>query len=135
MFLFRSSFLNNSFRHADGPCRTNKPAEVTAYALRAYQPGTACLSVEDYGLVSAVTTRQLTTSATYTHFLVELRIDDGRTVQVVRIQELRQLLAYQLLQVLNTTLLHVALQSEYKVVNDAIAILHDGGTHLHVATP
>ena len=52
---------------------------------------------------------------------------------MVGIQELLQALSHQLLQFSDTTLGHITLQTENEVINDAIAILHDGGAYLHVA--
>ena len=86
--------LFNSFSHADGTCRTDKAAEVTADALGAYQTGTAGLVVEDDGLMAAVVAGNLAASTADTHLLVELRVDDGVAVQMVGHQELLQPLAH-----------------------------------------
>ena len=80
-------FLRNSLRHTDGACRTDESAEVTAYAFGAYQAGATGLSVEDDSLMAAVAARHLTTSAADAQLLVEFRIDDGITIQVVRLHE------------------------------------------------
>ena len=80
--------LLNSFGDADGTCRTDETAEVTAYALSAYQTGASGLMVEDDGLMTTVAARYLAAATTDTQFLVELRVDDGITVQMVGMQEL-----------------------------------------------
>ena len=63
---------------------------MTAYALVANQTRTACLAIEDNGLMTAVAARHLTASAADAQFFVELRIDDGVAIQLLRLQELRQ---------------------------------------------
>ena len=125
--------LCDSFGHADGTGRTDKAAEVTADALGAYQTGAAGLMIEDDGLMTAVATRNLAAATADTQLLVELRVDDRIAIQMVGLQEFRQLLANKFLQLADTTLSHIALQAEDKVVDEAIAVLHDGGTHLHIA--
>ena len=106
---------------------------MTAHTFCAHQLGTARLVVEDDGLMSAVVARYLTASATETLLLVELGIDDGGAVQIVWVEELRYLLAYQCLQVADAALGHIATESEDKVFDDTITILHDSGTNLYVA--
>ena len=124
--------LFNAFGDADGTCRTDETAEVTAYTLGAYQAGTTRFSVEDDGLMTSVVARYLTAATTDALLLVKLRIDDGVTIQMVGIQELLQPLAHQFVQRRDVTLSHIALQTQYEVVDDAITILHHSGAHLHV---
>ena len=81
-------FLHNAFGHANSSCRTDETTEVTAYALRADQTGTAGLVIEYNGLMAAVATGYLTASTADTQLLVELRIDDGVAIQMVELQEL-----------------------------------------------
>ena len=126
-------FLLNSFGDADGTGRTDEAAEVTADALGAYQTGTAGLFVEDDGLMAAIATRYLTAPATNTQISVNLRIDNGVAIKMVWIQELLQALAHQCLQLRDAALGHITLHTQYEVVDDAIAVLHDGSAHLHVA--
>ena len=57
--------LDGSLRHADGTCRTDEAAEVTAYALGTHEMGTALLVVEDDGLMTAVATRDGTATASH----------------------------------------------------------------------
>ena len=106
---------------------------MTAHTLRANQLGTACLVVEDDSLMATVVARYLTASATETKLFVELGIDDGGAVQIIRIEELRYFLAHQCLQVADTAFGHIALETENEVFDDAITILHDSGTNLYVA--
>ena len=54
--------LFNSFGGADGTCRTDETAEVTADTLGAHQTGAAGLVVEDNGLMTTIVTRYLTAS-------------------------------------------------------------------------
>ena len=98
---------------------------MTAHTFCAHQLGTARLVVEDDGLMSAVVARYLTATATETLLLVELGIDDGGAVQIVWVEELRYLLAHQCLQVADAALGHIAPESEDKVFDDAITVLHE----------
>ena len=82
-------FLLNSLGHADSTCWADEAAEVTADALGAYQAGTAGLMVEDNSLMTTVAARHFTAPTTNTQILVELRVDNGVAVQMVRFQELR----------------------------------------------
>ena len=106
---------------------------MTTYALGSYQSGLACLAVEYDGLMSAIVARYFATSAANAQFQIELRIDNGLSIKMVWLHELWNLFANQLLQISYATLDHVSLKAKYEVVNDAIAILHDGGTYLYVA--
>ena len=63
---------------------------MAAYALGAHEAGLAGVAVEDNGLMTAVAARHLTASAADAQFFVELRIDDGVAIQLLRLQELRQ---------------------------------------------
>ena len=78
-------FLRHSFGDTDSTCRTDQSAEVTANALGAYQMGLTGRFVKDDGLVTTVATRHLTATATDTHFLVKLRIDNRFAIQMVRL--------------------------------------------------
>ena len=126
-------FLLNSFGHADGTGRTDETAKVTADALGAHQTGATGFVVKYDGLMAAIATGYLTAATTDAQLLVELRIDDGVTVQMAGIQELLQPLAHEFAQLRNTTLGHKALQAKDEVIDDAVAVLHHGGAHLHVA--
>jgi hypothetical protein len=90
--------------------------------------------IEDDGLMTAVVARHLTAPAANTQLPVKLGIDDGAAVQTVRLLEFRNLFTHEVLQLADAALGHIALEAQYKVVDDAIAILHDGSTNLHIAT-
>ena len=124
-------FLPDALCQANGSCWADQTTEVAAYTLGAYETGLTGLMVEDDGLMSAVAARYLTASATYAQLLVELRIDDGIAIQMVGLQELRQLLAYEVLQLADTAFGHIALQTQDEVVDDAITILHRGQQKMH----
>ena len=126
-------FLCYTFRHTYGTGRTYQTAEVASYTLGAYQTRTTGLMVEDNGLMATIATRYLAAATADTQLFIELWINNGVAVQMIRILELLQPLAHQLLQLCDAALGHIALQTQYQVVNDSIAVLHDGGTHLHVA--
>ena len=90
--------------------------------------------IKDDGLMTTVVARHLTAPATDTQFFVKLGIDDGVAIQMVRFLEFRHLFTHEVLQFADTALGHIALKAQDKVIDDAIAILHDGSTYLHVAT-
>ena len=126
-------FLVDALALTDGTSRTNQSAEVATHTLGAYQTRLTGLVVEDDGLMTAVVARHLTAPTTDAKGLVKLWIKDGVAVQMVGIHELWQLLAYELTEPGDSTLGHIALQTEYEVVDDAIAILHHGCAYLNVA--
>ena len=84
-------------------------------------------------LVSSVGAGDIASSATDTLLAVDLREDHRLAVEVMGKNKVLQFLAHECLEFGNTSLLHVMLQTEDEVVDDAIAVLHDGGTDLHVA--
>ena len=83
--------------------------------------------------MASVVARHGAATATDTQFLVELGINDGIAIQRLRLLKLRQTLTDKFLKRADTTLDHIALQSQNHVLDNAIAILHDSSTHLHVA--
>ena len=74
----------NAFGQADGTSRADDATEMTADAFGADNMRLARGFVESDGLMTAITTRQFTTSAAHTPFTIDLRIDDCRTVQIGR---------------------------------------------------
>ena len=126
-------FSGDAFRQADGTRGTDEAAEVTTDALRTHDTGLTGLLVEDNRLMATITARDLTASATDTPFLINLWIDNGVAIQMVGIHKRRQLLTHQLLQMGDIAFGHIALEAEYEVIDDTIAILHNRGTYLHVA--
>ena len=53
---FFGALFRYPFGNADGTCRTDQSAEVATHTLGAHQAGTTRLTVEDNGLMAAVTT-------------------------------------------------------------------------------
>ena len=80
-------FLRDTLRGNDGTCGTNKPAEVAADTLGADDAGLAGIGIEVDGLVTAIHTRDITAATADTTLTVNLRIDDGITVQTIGIHE------------------------------------------------
>lgn len=74
--------------YADGSRRANESAEVTANAFGTYEAWLSGVMVKDDCLVTTIVAGNLTSATTDTESLVELRIDDGVTVQMVWLQEL-----------------------------------------------
>ena len=128
-------FLIDAFGSSDGSRRTYESAEMAANAFGSDKPWAAGFVIEYYGLMTTVIARHLTASASNAQFRVKLGIDDGLAVQVIGVQEFWYLFAYKLAELRDAALNHVSLESENEVVGNAIAILHDGSTHLHVAAP
>ena len=127
-------FLLDSLGNADGARGADQAAEVTADTLGDNDAGLTVGCVEDDGLMAAVHTRDVATSATDAPLAVNLRKDDGLAVEVGGGDEVRQLLADTGIERGQTPLREIVLQAEREVVDDAVAVLHDGGAHLHVAT-
>ena len=106
---------------------------MATHAILADEVGLAGLAVEVDGLVAAVLARDEAAAAADALLAVELRIHHRVAVQVGGQHKRGQLLAHELVQPLDATLLHVGLHAFDEVVDDAIAILHDGRANLHVA--
>ena len=128
-------FLIDAFGSSDGSRRTYESAEMAANAFGSDKPWAAGFVIEYYGLMTTVIARHLTASASNAQFRVKLGIDDGLAVQVIGVQEFWNLFAYKLAEFRDAALNHVSLESENEVVDNAIAILHDGRTNLHIITP
>ena len=127
-------FLRDTVGEADGTCGADNPAEVTAHALRPHDTWLARGGVEDNGLMAAVVAGHLATSAAHTLLAVNLRIDNGLTIQLGGLYKQRHRLAHKVCHVRHSTLGHIALQTQYQVVDDAVAVLHHGRTNLYVVT-
>ena len=82
---------------------------MAAYALGAHELWLAGVMIEDNGLVAAIAARHLAASAADALLLVELGVADGVAVQVVGMEELRQLFAHELAEVGDAALGHVSL--------------------------
>ena len=121
-----------SLRRTDSPSGTDETAEVAADALRADNSWLTAVSVERDGLVATILTRDVAAAAANTAVTVNLRINNCIAVQVGGGYEVWQFLADQSFNRSETTLGHIVLQAKYQVVDDAVAILHDGGTHLYI---
>ncbi len=96
---------------------------MTAYALCADDTGLACLGVEGDGLMTAILTGDITASAADAALAVDLRIDDGIPVEVMRHHDMWQLFSHDILEVCDVTRCQVCLQSRHEIVDDAIAVL------------
>lgn len=105
---------------------------MTAHTLVAHEMGLAVLAEGD-GLMAAVHAGNVAPAAADALLSVEDREDDGVAVQVARLDEFGQLLAYKGREFGDATAGHIVLQSQGKVVDDTVAILHDRGAHLQVA--
>ena len=81
----------------------------------------------------SVRTGDIASSATDTFIPVDLRIYHRLAIQIMRQDEILQLLAYQFLQFGYSPLLHIILQTENQIIDDPIAILHDRRTYLYIA--
>ena len=106
---------------------------MTTHTLGAYDARLTGGGVEDDGLMTTIATGGLTTSAAHTNLTIDLGIDDGLTVEVGGHYEGIDSLANQVGKMTDTPLDHIALKTQFQVVDDAIAILHDSGAHLDIA--
>ena len=106
---------------------------MTSHTLAADETWLACLGVKDDSLMTAVLTRDMAAAATDALLMVDLGIDDGIPVEVGGVLEIGQLLTHKVFQMLYAAFCHVSLHAQHQVIYNAIAILHDGCTDLHVA--
>ena len=106
---------------------------MTADALGADNLRLARFGVESNGLMAAILTRDITPTAADAAFMVYLREHFGVAVEVRRQYKVGQLLGHKIVQMADSPLFHVGLQAQYEVIDDAVAVLHDGGTHLNIA--
>ena len=116
----------------DGAGGADEAAQVAADALAAHEVRLAVVAEGD-GLVSAVHAGNITPAAADAFLAVEDGEDDGVTVQVAGLDKAGDLFAHQGRELGDATACHVVLQSQFQVVDDAVAILHDGGAHLQIA--
>ena len=91
------------------------------------------VDIEGDGLMAAVLTRGIAAAAADAFLTVEGGIHDSVAVKVSGGVEIRQLLAYQIRQVLDAAFSHIVLQPQHEVIDDAVTVLHHGSAHLHVA--
>lgn len=129
----RDLLLVDALAEVDGSSGADLTAEVTAHTLLADDARLAGFAVEDDSLMTSVVARYLATSAAHAALAVDDGVDDGVAVEGTRMCEYGNALAYEVCEVVNAPLRHVAPESEYEVVDDAVAKLHDGRTHLYVA--
>ena len=107
--------------------------KMTANTFSSVDVRLASVKVESDSLMTSVTTRKVAPAASDTFLTVNLREDHSLAVEVGGHDKRRQLLAYDVLKMLDATLLQVGLQTQNKVIDDAIAILHNGSAYLHIA--
>ena len=105
---------------------------MTADALSADDTRLAGVTVEDNGLMSTIATRHLAASATDAALAIYLGVDDGIAIELAGLCEHGNPLADEVNKVVNAPFRHVAAKAENEVIDDAVAVLHDGGTHLYV---
>lgn len=86
-----------------------------------------------YRLVASVHAGDIASSATDTFITVNLREDHRLAVQVMRQNDVRQLLAHEFLQLRDTAGCHVVLQTPLQIIDNPVAVLHDRRADLHIA--
>jgi hypothetical protein len=133
LFIYTSFFID-SLGNADGSSGADQSAEMTTYTLGADNTGLTSCSFENDGLMTAVVAGNQATATADTLIVIYLRIDNRVTIQMVGIHKRRQRLTHKFLEFTYATLGHIALNTEQQVIDDTIAILHYGGTQLHIAT-
>ena len=106
---------------------------MAADALGANDAGASCLCIEGDGLMTAVLARYVAAATADAAVEVNLREDDGVAVEVGGGDDARQRLADEGFDGCYAALGEIVLETEDEVVDDAVAVLHDSGTHLHVA--
>jgi len=126
-------FFRHPFSHSDGSGRAYKAAQMASDAFLSDDARFAVL-VERDSLVSAVLAGDIAPSASDTFVSVNLGEDHRVAVQVTRQDDILQLLAHQFLQLHDAAFLHIVLQTEDEVINDAVTVLHHSGAYLYVTT-
>ncbi len=117
--------------HADGAGGADEPAEMATNAFLTDDTGLAVVS-ERNRLVTTIHTGYIAASAADTLLTVDLGEDHRIAVEIRRQHDILQLFAHEFLELRNTPLGHIMLQAEAEVVDDAVAVLHDGGAYLDV---
>ena len=84
--------------------------------------------------MTTVPTRHITTSATDTLVSIYLGIDYRIAVEIGRRDKVRKLFAYDIFKMFDASITKVCLESQDEVVDDAIAVLHNGSTYLDITT-
>ncbi len=112
--------------------RTDKAAQVAAYALCANDIRLARFVIKTDSLMSAIPTRRVAPAAAYALRAVNLWQNNGLAVQFVRRYEPAEFLAHYCVKTAYSAHTHVMLQARYQVVDDAVAVLHYGRANLHV---
>ena len=102
-------------------------------ALGADDTRLAGVGIETDSLMTAIPAGDIASPAAHALLAVNLRIDDGLAVKVGGGDEIRQFFAYDFCQLGDATLGEIMLKAEDEVVDDAVAVLHHSGAHLHVA--
>ena len=125
--------MRHAFALADGTGRTYQPTQMAAHAAGAYQTRATGGVIKDDGLMPAIVARYLASTTAHTQLLVKLGVNDGIAIKRVGVHKQRQRFAHQRCQLLQSALGQIAAQAQHQVVDNAIAILHYGGAHLHVA--
>ena len=142
-----SLWFIHAFGGGDGTGGADEAAEVAAYAacadnlrlaqiirlLRFLRWRVIFLRDETDGLVTAVLARDIAPAATDTFLAVNLGEDHRLTVEVGGHGEVRQFLAHKVFHTTDTALSHIVLQACGEVIDDTVAVLHDGGAYLHIA--
>ena len=127
-----SILFRHSVRLTDCAGGADKAAEMTTDTFLTDDTRFAVFSEGD-SLVAAVLAGYITTAAADTFLAVNLRENHRLAVEVGWQDDVFQFFTNEFLQLRNTALLHIMLQAEFKVVNDAVTVLHDRRAHLYVA--
>ena len=126
------SRLRNAFCLTDGTSGTDEAAEMTTHALSADDARLAGITIEDNGLMATIVARHFATSTTDATLTINFGVDNGVAIEVAGLCKHGDSLANEVSEVVNATFRQVTAETEDKVVDDAVAVLHDSCTHLHV---
>ena len=107
--------------------------EVTADTFRTNDAWLASLAIKGDGLMTAVHAGSVTAPTTNAAFPDYLRKDNSVAVEVGGRDEIGQFLANDGFERGESSFRHVVLESEDEVVDDAIAVLHNGGAYLDIS--
>lgn len=105
---------------------------MAPHTLASHDTRPSCDAIEGDGLMTAILTRHIATSTAYTLVSINLGIDYRLTIELRWWHKVGKFFADDFFKMADTPLAEIMLKSQYEVVDDAVAILHNRRTHLHI---
>ena len=124
--LLRSHLFHSSDSSCDGFCRTDQKTEMTSHTLFRVEYRPPVRLIETDRLMAAVIAADVTSSAADALFVSEFRIQDRISFQFVKLDDVFFGSTDQLIEIFDVPFPHIAFQAGSQIINDPIAVLHDG---------